>query len=119
MDTSNTSNSNPNLRPNPDVPEDNTDNMFEGMADNVKNSLTNKADTNRVVNPHPTDMAAYLALVGEVLRRETVDPWERSEPTPEEQEMFDTHDEFVSELWEDIGKERGYGRTAEEGAVGE
>ena len=33
--------------------------------------------------------------------------------------MFDTHDEFVDELWEGIGEERGYGRTVEEGAVGE
>jgi hypothetical protein len=118
MDTPNTSNSNPNLDPNPDVPEDNMDNMLEDMVDNVNNSLNNPSDTNKVGNPTPTDFNAYLTLVGEVLRNETSDPWERLEPTPEEREMFDTHDEFVAELWEEIGKERGYGRTVEEGAVG-
>ena len=97
-------NQNPsNSNPNPDVPEENMGNMLEDMVDNVNNALTDPSVPNDVGNPPPTDMNAYLKLVGEVLRRETSDPWERSEPTPEEQEMFDTHDEFVTELWEEIG----------------
>ena len=112
---------NSNSNPNPDVPEDDMGNMLEDMVDNVNNvnhASTSLSDANDVGNPSPTDMDSYFKLVGEVLRNETSDPWERLEPTPEEQEMFDTHDEFVAEMWEEIGKERGYGRTVEEGAVG-
>jgi hypothetical protein len=82
MVNQNNSNSNPNLHPDPDITEDNMDNMLEDMVDNVNNSLTNPSDSSKVGNPPPTDMDAYLTLVGEVLRNETSDPWERSEPTP-------------------------------------
>lgn len=120
MDISEPSHSNPNL----DSPDSNEGKSVggtegAGVAENMVDNVNNAPPVNNIGIPTPTDFNAYLTLVGELLRNETADPWERSEPTPLEQEMFDTHDEFVAELWEEIGKERGYGRTVEEGALGE
>ena len=80
MGNQNNSNSNPNSG----VPDDNMGNMLEDMVDNVNHASTSPSDANDVGGLPPTDMDSYFKLVGEVLRRETSDPWERLEPSPVE-----------------------------------